>query len=87
MNGKLKMGGVEMAPEKVASNRGRRRGGSPSHPPKRVGLAKSRLLARLEGKEGDDEDADIIGDLAYRERKGGSAKVRKGLAFTFRDQT
>ena len=29
----------------------------------------------------------IMGDLAYRERKGGSAKAMEGLAFTLRSQT
>ena len=34
------------------------------HPPKKVGLAKSRLLGRLAGREVADEDDDIMGDLA-----------------------
>ena len=39
------------------------------------------------GRDAADEDEKIMGDLAYREKKGGSAKARKGLAFKLRDQT
>ena len=44
-------------------------------------------IGRLVGREMADKDDDIMGDLAYRKMKGGYAKVRKGLAFTLRDQT
>ena len=40
MHGKLTSSGAELAAEKSASNRGRGRGISPGHPPKKVGLAK-----------------------------------------------
>ena len=83
MHGKLTASRAELAAEKAASNRG----SGPGHPPKKVGLAKSRLLGGLAGREAVSEDDDIMGDLAYRERKGGSAKARKGLTFIFRAQT
>ena len=78
IHGNLTAGGADLAAENSASNMGRRRGGGPGHPPKRVWLAKSRLLGRLEGRESADKYDNIMGDLAYRKRKGGSAKVRKG---------
>ena len=55
-------------------------------PPKKVGFAKSRLLGRLAGREAVGKDEDIMEDLAYRERKEGYAKARKGLTFTSRTQ-
>ena len=61
--------GAELAAERTASNSGRGRGRGPGHPPKKVGFAKSRLAGR---KAADDY---IMGDLAYRQRKGG---VRQG---------
>ena len=87
MHGKLPPSGVEMAAEKVERNRGRGRGSGPGHPPKKVGVTKSRLMGSLAGKEAAEKDDDTIRDLVYRERKGESAKSRKGLAFTLRDQT
>ena len=87
IHGRLTASRAELAAEKAASNRGRGRGSGPGHPPKKVGLAKSRFLGRLAGREAVDEDDDIIGDLAYRERKGESAKARKSLTFTLRAQT
>ena len=56
-------------------------------PPNKVGLAKSRIMGRLEEREADDKDDGIVGDLEYQERKGGSSKARKGLAFTLRAET
>ena len=56
----------------------------PDHPPKKFGLARSRLLGRLAGREAFNKDDDIMGDLAYCKRKEGSVKARKGLAFTLR---
>ena len=78
---KLTAGGAELAAEKAPINRGRDRGGGPGHTPKKVGLAKLRLLGRLKGKEAVGVDEDIMGDMAYRERKGGYVKERKGLTF------
>ena len=63
MHGKLTASEAELAAEKAASNRGRGRGSVLSIPP-RVGLAKSRLLGRLAGREAADGDDDIMGDLA-----------------------
>ena len=74
MHGKLTASGAELVVKKAASNRGRVRG---TPPPQKIGLAKSRLLGRLTGREAVGEDDDIVRDLAYRERKGGS--TRKGL--------
>ena len=74
----------ELSSEKEASNRGRGMGGGPGHPLKKFGLAKSRGMGRLAGREAVDEDCDIMGGLAYRERKGGSDKARKGISFTLR---
>ena len=56
-------------------------------PPKKVGLYKLRLLGRLVGREEVGEDEKIVVYLAYHDRKGGSAKARKGLTFTLRDKT
>ena len=47
---KLTASGTELAAEKAGSNRGRDREISPGHLPKKVELAKSRLLGRLVGK-------------------------------------
>ena len=87
LHGKLMASEADLASEKVASNRGRCRGVSPVHPPNKVGLAKLRLLGRMAGKEAANEGDDIMGDLAYRERKGGFAKARKGINFKLRAQT
>ena len=57
-------------------------GAAPNTPPKKVGLEKSRLLGRLERIEAVKKDNGNMGDLVYRNRKGGSAKARKGLGFT-----
>ena len=43
-------------------------------------MDKLRLLGRMVGREAANEYDDIMGDLAYCEKKGGSAKARKGLA-------
>ena len=56
-------------------------------PPNKVGLAKSRIMGRLEEREAYEKDDGIVGDLEYQERKGGSSKARKGLAFTLRAET
>ena len=47
IHGKLMAGGADLAAKKMGSNRGRGRGSGPGHTPKKVGLAKSRLLRRL----------------------------------------
>ena len=82
MHGKLTESRAELTGEKAASNKGRGRGSGLGHPPKKVGLAKSRLLGRLAGREVVGEYKDIMGDLAYHKRKGESAKINKGLTFT-----
>ena len=46
----------DLAAEKEASNMGMVRGSGPSHPPKKVGLAKSRLMGRLTGREAANEE-------------------------------
>ena len=51
MNGKLTASRAELAAEKAARNRGSCRGSGPDHPPKKFGLARSRLLGRLAGRE------------------------------------
>ena len=84
---KLTESGAELTSDKAESNKGRGRGSGPGHPPKKVGVTKSRLMGSLAGKEAAEKDDDTIRDLVYRERKGESAKSRKGLAFTLRDQT
>ena len=66
MHGKLKLIGADLVDKKVASNMGRGRGVGPVHTPKKVGLAKSRLLGGLAGRKADDEDNNVMGDLAYR---------------------
>ena len=86
MHRKLMSSRAELAEEKAVTNRVRGRGSGPGHPPKKVGLAKSRIMGRLAGRKAVDEDDDIMGDLAYHERKGGTAKARKGLNFTIRAQ-
>ena len=70
MDGKLTASRAELVAEKAAIIKGRGRGSGPGHPPKKVGLAKSKLLGRLAEGETVGEDDDIMGDLAYRERKG-----------------
>ena len=55
---------MELATEKAESNRGRGRGSGPGHPPKNIGLDKSRLLVRLVGREAVREDGNIMGYLA-----------------------
>ena len=42
------------------------------------------IMRRLVGIEAADKDDYIMGDLTYYDRKGGSAKARKGLTFIFR---
>ena len=78
---------MELATKKAASNRGRGRGSGPGHPPKNIGLDKSRLLGRLVGREAVREDGDIMGYLAYYKRKGRSTKASKELNSTLRAQT
>ena len=75
-----KQGGL--ADDKAVRNRGRCRGSGPEHPPQEGWVGKSRLLGRLEGREAAKNYNGTMGDLVYRNRKGGSAKARKGLAFT-----
>ena len=63
MHEKLAVSGTDLAGEKEASNQ---RGGSesdPSHTPKKVGLAKLRLLGSLTEGEVADEFDNIMGDL------------------------
>ena len=65
--------------------------GGGAKPAKSIGMAKSRLLSKLSTKArnavGDDaEDDDIMSDLAYRERKGGSGKARKELLTSLGDE-
>ena len=64
--------------------------GGAGKPVKNIGMAKSRLLSKLSTKAraaaGEDaDDDDVMSDLAYRERKGGSAKARKELLTTLGD--
>ena len=66
-------------------------GGGAGKPVKNIGMAKSRLLSKLSTKAraaaGEDaDDDDVMGDLAFRERKGGSAKARKELLTTLGDR-
>ena len=69
---------VELAAKTAVSNMGSNRGINPGHPPKKVGLAKSRLLGILAGREAADEDNDIMGYLKYRESKGGPPRRGRG---------
>ena len=73
MHKKLAEIGTDLAAEKAESNRRRGRGSGPGKPPKKIGLAKSRLLGRLAGKEAENKDDEIMGNLTYHERKGVSA--------------
>ena len=83
IHGKLTASRVELADDKAVRNRGRCRGSGPEHPPpKKVGLENSRLIGSLEGREAVKKYNGTMGDLVYRNRKGGSANARKGLAFT-----
>jgi len=63
--------------------------GGASKPVQNIGMAKSRLLSKLSTKArattGEEDDDDVMGDLAYRERKGGSAKARKELLTSLGD--
>ena len=58
--------------------------------PIKIGMAKSRLLDKLASKsranDPEVEDDDVMKDLAYRERKGGSAKARKELLTSLGDE-
>ena len=67
---KLTASGAGLAAKKAASNRGRGRGRCPIHIPKKIGLSKSKILVRLVGREAVNEDNNIMGDMAYCERKG-----------------
>ena len=86
MHGKMKASGAELAAKKAASNRGRGRGGGPGHPPKKVGLANSRFLRKLAGREVVGEEDGIMGDMEYSKKKLEAAKARKGLTFILRAQ-
>ena len=66
MNGKLTESVADLAAEMVASNRGEGRDSGPGRPPKKVGLAKSRILGMLVGREAADNDNNNMGDLEYR---------------------
>ena len=71
---------AELAADKADRNRGRGRGSGPGHPPKNFGLADSKLLEMLAGREAAEDDDDIMGDMSYRERREGGAPRRgKGL--------
>ena len=59
----------------------------PATPPNKVGLKKWRFLGRLTWREAVGEDNEIMLDLEYCDRKGESAKERKGLTFTLSTQT
>ena len=78
MYGKMTSNGAELAAEKAASNRERGRGSGPSHPLKKVGLAKSMLLGRMAVREASKDDDNIIGNMAYRKRKGGPPRRGRG---------
>ena len=47
-------------------------------PPNKVGLAKSRIMGRLEEREAYEKDDGIVGDLEYQERKGGVLQGKEG---------
>ena len=64
MHGNLTAIRADLAAKKAASNRGSGSGSGTATPPKKVGLAKSRILGRLAGREAANEDNDIMGDLA-----------------------
>ena len=68
LHGKLTASRAELVAEKVASIRGRCRGSDPGHPPKKVRLAKLRLLGSLAGREAVGEDDNIMGDQTARGR-------------------
>ena len=87
MQRKLTTSGAGLASEKAMSNMGRGRGNNPGQPPKKVGLAKPRLLGRMLGREAADKANNIVGYLEYGERKGGYSKAGKGLTFILRAQT
>ena len=87
MHSKLAAIGADLVAEKMGIDRGEGRGSGPNHSPKKVGLAKSRLLEMLVWREAVVYYDGIMGDMEYRERKGGSTKARKGLIFTLRAQT
>ena len=69
---------ILQADEEAAINKGISRGSGSGHTPKKVGLAKSRLLGRLLGMETSDEDDNTIRDLAYLQRKGGPPREEMG---------
>ena len=56
MHGNMTASGAELEAEKADINRGRGRYSGPGHPPKKVGLAKLRILVRLTGIEEDNEE-------------------------------
>ena len=78
---------AELAADKAARNMGRGRGSVPVHHPQNDGLAKSRLMGRLVGREADYKDDGNMGDMTYCRRKWGLIKARKSLIFTLRSQT
>ena len=57
---KMTASGADLAAEKTASNRG----SGPMQPPKKVGLANSRILGMLVGREEAKVEDGIMGDLA-----------------------
>ena len=87
LNSNLTASGGELADKKAERNRGRGRGGGTGHPPTKVRFYKSRLMEKMAGREADRKDDNIMGDMEYPKRKGGSVKARKGINFTLRAQT
>ena len=80
MHRELTARGADLASKKEASNRVGG-GGGPIHPPKKVGLAKLGLLRRMTRIKAYDRYDDVVGDLAYHDSNGVSAKAEKGLTF------
>mmetsp|Transcript_61115 Transcript_61115/g.90660 ORF Transcript_61115/g.90660 Transcript_61115/m.90660 type:complete len:557 (-) Transcript_61115:47-1717(-) len=84
MHGKMSKVGVGMddaPPVRVGMRLG---------PPPKGGMAKARLLGKLVKKSGGDDemvdDDDVMKDIAFRERKGGSGRARKELLDTMGDE-
>ena len=82
MHGKLTASRAELADDKAVRNRGRCRGGGPEHPPQEGWVGKVQASGEAGGERGCQKGNGTMGDMVYRNRKGGSAKARKGLAFT-----
>ena len=64
MHGKLIASRTELEDEKEAINMGSGRGGGPVHTPKKVGLAKLRLMGRLAWRDVADKENYIMGDIS-----------------------